>query len=344
MDNQNQRSQQNFDNSYNNSFNEESDLFPLREILKLIPKFSGNSSELRIYINKINELWSYVKDGRDQAKFITVLKNRLSGEAALLLLEEDGLETWNEIKTILQLNFSIDPNHSNNLAMLQTIKQDSKEDVQSFCNRIKEILTKIKSVIPNGATKSFWFEHNERQAIQSLEDGLKDSTLQSRMIAARKPTFLLASQYAIEVDNRLTSKNINFRSELDKTAVKFCSYCKKNNHLIDNCRLLKENTKSKNTDLKQNKPKPTFKDCEFCNKNNHTSDICYKNPNNTKNGSKHNNTVSKNNDVNHISFSNDTEDLEECKQASKDKINLIRKSEFARASSSWSDHDSDSEN
>lgn len=125
----------------------------------MVPKFGGKKEELRVCINKCEELWSYIKPGSRQAKFISVLKNNLFDEAALLLLDEDRLNTWEDIKTILNKVFSTDPNHSNNIALLESLGQKSNESVESFCKRIKEILGQLKSVVPEGATKIFCFKH-----------------------------------------------------------------------------------------------------------------------------------------------------------------------------------------
>lgn len=206
------------------------ELFTIRDIVKLIPKFNGNRSELRIFINKCTELWAYVKEGADQARFITVLKNNLSGEAAMLLLDEDDIEDWESLRDLLNANFNSDPNHSNNIAQMQNMKQSANESVENYCKRIKDILSKLKSSIPNGATKQFWFEHTESHAIQALEDGLRDVNLQSRVIAARKKSFNIASQYAIETDSRLKSKSIDLPSidQNKKESKILCNYCKKN--------------------------------------------------------------------------------------------------------------------
>lgn len=270
-------------NSNNNSSPDDldSELFPIRDLIKLIPKFSGDRAQLRVYINKCSELWSFVKDGVDQARFITVLKNNLSGEAALLLLDEDELEDWESIRSLLNQNFNSDPNHSNNIALMQSMKQNRNESVEDFCGRIKTILVTLKSSIPTGATKHFWFDHTERQAVQALEDGLVDLSLQSRVVAAQKTSFNLASQYAIETAKRLTSKfepHPTQKYQHDSTASKeksFCRYCKKPNHTIENCRL-----RQKNNDKKTTSDQTDFK-CTICKTNSHSTDICYKNPDRT---------------------------------------------------------------
>lgn len=257
-----------------------SSLFSIKEIVKLIPKFSGNRSELRVYINKCSELWSYARTGADQAKFITVLKTNLTGDAAMLLLDEDEIDDWDSIKKLLNKNFNEDPNHSNNIALMQRMKQNKDESVDAFCKRIKTILTKLKSNIPDGATKQFWFDHTEKQAIQALEDGLADVKLQSRVVSSKHSTFNVASQYAIETNNRLNSKSLehNIQQPQQKNAL-YCNYCKKNTHSIENCRLRKKNEeiKSQNSESKSDDWK-----CTICKRNTHSTDICYKNPKNAK--------------------------------------------------------------
>lgn len=260
----------------------EDELFSIKEIIKLIPKFNGNSNDLRVYINKCNELWSFVKKPMDRTRFITVLKNNLSGDAALVLLDEDGLDNWDSIRDVLQSNFNAEPNHSNHIAMLQSMKQRKDETVSDFCKRIKELLNKLKSSIPNGTTKQFWFEHNEKQAIQALEDGLADVKLQSRVVSASKPTFNIASQFAIETDNRLKSKIISDRS--DSKGSLLCKYCKSNDHMIENCKKRPAKDQKKPQSATTNEKKSDDFRCTICSTNTHTTEICYKNPKNKNNG------------------------------------------------------------
>lgn len=264
------------------SLSGDDDHFTIQEILRMIPKYGGKREELRIYINKCDELWSHVAQGPQQVKFTSTLKNNLYDEAALILLDEEDLDSWEDIKDLLKRNFGIDPNHSNNLAMLQSIRQMSDESVDTFCKRIKDILTKIKSIIPNGTTKQFWFEHNERQAIQALEDGLKDANLQARIIAANKPTFNLAAQYAMEVDTRLRGKENLHEKPITKESL-FCKYCKKKNHSIENCRLKKVNDHTNKDKRDNNKSDKELKKCEICDRANHKTADCYKNPKNKNN-------------------------------------------------------------
>lgn len=260
--------------SANNRLRDDDELFTIRDIVKVIPRFSGNSSELRVFINKCNELWSHVKSGADQARFMTILKNNMSGEAALLLLDESDVDDWESLRDLLNKNFNSDPNHSNNIAMMQSMKQAPNESVEAYCKKIKDILTKLKSSVPHGATKQFWFEHTESHAIQALEDGLHDVKLQSRVVSARKKSFHIASQYAIETESRLKSKANEAIStdRNDKVSKMFCKYCKRTNHTIKDCKL-----KMKNDETKL--PEEQFK-CTICKKNSHTTEICYKNPSN----------------------------------------------------------------
>lgn len=278
----------------------ENELFSIKEIIKLIPKFNGNIADLRVYINKCTELWTHVKSPMDQTKFVTVLKNNLQGDAALVLLDEDNLNDWDSIKKILNDNFNPDPNHSNHTAVLQGMKQGETESVEHFCERIRTILNKLKSSIPIGATKQFWFEHNERQAIQAMEDGLFDVKLQSRVVSAQKATFNTASHFAIETYNRLKTKNLNSASPSasnvsnkpkpaqENSGAKpkiICRYCKKPGHEVETCSILKKKKDDQNKSEAE-----TFK-CSICNKNNHTTEICFKNPANKQNTEKKDKTA-----------------------------------------------------
>jgi hypothetical protein len=251
------------------------------DILKLIPKFNGKPEELRVYINKIDDLFSYINDG-DEAIFVTVVKTNLTGEAALEILDEEGLDSWNELKSKLLTSFKNQENHVNDIALLQQMKQCENENVETFCNRIKKVLSKLKSVIPLGATRNFWFAHTEGYAVQCLEDGLMDVTVQARLIAQKPPNFQSAVQFAIDTDNRLKKNVDNSSNKTNDTKSKlFCRYCKKNNHVIENCKL-----RSKNRDQKGDESKSEEYKCTICKKNTHSTDICYNNPKNKQKSAK----------------------------------------------------------
>lgn len=245
-------------------------------ILKLVPKFRGKPEELKVYINKIEELLPYVTTGPDKALFITTIKNHFLDEAANILIDESDLHTWNDIKEILTKNFQPSPNHSNSMALLNRMQQNSNESVTDFCKRIKVILNKLKNSIPEGTTKQFWYSHTEKYAIQCLQDGLSDLKIQARLSAIDHDTFFLAAQCAVDMDERINHNTLKIN---EKKPIKVCSYCKKNNHTVDSCKLLEEknNTPSTSKIVDEN----PFK-CTICNKNSHTTKICYKNPDNKK--------------------------------------------------------------
>lgn len=247
----------------------------------MIPKFSGKIEELRVYLNKIDDLYSYIFDG-DEAIFVTVVKTNLTGEAATEILDEDNVDTWDELKKLLLKAFKPHENHVNEIAMLQSLKQSQNDTVETFCNKIKKNLLKLKSVVPIGATRQFWFQHTERYAIQCLEDGLRDVKVQARLVSERKTTFQAAAQFAMDTENRL-NKNISdipkekSIKESDNKSISFCNYCKKKGHKIENCELRNK----KNNNNVSNVDKKSFK-CEICEKDTHSTSICYKNPKNIK--------------------------------------------------------------
>lgn len=260
------------------SENEDEEQVKLVDILRMIPKYNGKREDLRVYISKCDELHSYVRPGFQQARFVSTIKHNLFDEAAQVLLDEDDLDTWDDIKNLLKKNFDTDSNYSNNMAMLDGLRQGRDESVETFCKKIREILAKLKSVIPKGTTKTFWFGHCEEVALRTLYDGLRDNALASRIIVEKMQTFTLASQYAIDVSTRLKNKFAHAEGVKEKRTDAYCKYCKKGGHIIEDCTLRKKNDKSKT----ENVAKKTEMWCEICDKSNHTTASCFKNPKNKK--------------------------------------------------------------
>lgn len=262
--------------------------FPKRnkitDIIKLIPKFNGKPDELRVYLNKIDDLFSYIHDN-EEALFVTVVKTNLTGEAATEVAEEEGLDTWNDLKTKLLTSFKQKENHVNDIARLQQMKQGPNENVENFCNRVKIILIKLKSVIPTGATRSFWFAHTERYATQCLEDGLSDVSISARLVSEKPKTFQAAIQFVIDTECRLKKNqiqvdatNFNAKQNIHATApqVTMCTFCNKKGHQFSNCRIRIKNAPTDNPISTK-----TYR-CDICETDTHTTAICYKNPKNNK--------------------------------------------------------------
>lgn len=252
----------------------------ITDIIKLIPKFNGKPEDLRVYLNKIDDLFSYI-DNCDEALFVTVVKTNLTGEAANEIAEEEGLDTWDELKAKLTTSFKQKENHVNDIALLQQTRQGQSETVELFCARIKKVLTKLKSVIPAGTTRNFWFAHSERYALQCLEDGLSDVKIQARLVAEKPKTFQAAVQFVIDTECRLNkNKNAtdtsrgNTIKDSGAQSVPTCTYCRKKGHKIEDCRIKNKNPSAEKSEKK-------FR-CEICDRDTHTTAICYKNPKNKK--------------------------------------------------------------
>lgn len=76
------------------------------------------------------------------------------------------------------------------MTLLNCMHQKPNESVTDFCNRIKQVLNKLKNSIPTGTTKQFWFSHTEKYAIHCLQDGLNDLKIQARLSSVDHTSFL----------------------------------------------------------------------------------------------------------------------------------------------------------
>lgn len=269
-------------NSDNDSDDEQE--FSTKEILKMVPKFDGDSKQLKKYINTCEDLWNRVKPGLAQTKFLTVLKHNLTDEAAMLIEDEDDIQTWDEVKELLVKNFKLNYNTSIAQDVMRKTKQNKNESIQAFGDKISKLLKEIKSAVPDGAEKNWWHNFNEEIACRAFEDGIYNSEIKYRLISEHNKSLSESIRFATDTEKRLENTNLTENTVKEKT---FCKYCKKNNHSIENCRLKKSNdAKEKNNSTQK---------CSICDKLGHSADKCFKNPkNNKKNGENKNNGKSVN--------------------------------------------------
>lgn len=111
-----------------------------QEMVNIIPIFSGDARMLPLYIKKCEYVLTTFQGTIAQNNYLFhVLTSRLSGEAASLVGERDSIDTWDELKKLLNQHFG-DPRTEDCLAMeLESCRINRGESYLDFCHRIQRM-------------------------------------------------------------------------------------------------------------------------------------------------------------------------------------------------------------
>lgn len=111
-----------------------------QELVNIIPVFNGDTRTLPLFIKKCEYILSTFRGGAVQNEYLFhVITSRLSGEAASLVGERDSIDSWDELKKLLNQHFG-DPRTEDCLAMeLESCKINKGESYLDLCHRIQHM-------------------------------------------------------------------------------------------------------------------------------------------------------------------------------------------------------------
>lgn len=111
-----------------------------REVLNLIPEFSGETKTLSLFLRKCNYVITRYQGTRPRNEFLMqCITSKLTGKAAALISERGDFGTYEELEALLVQHFG-DPRSEECVAIeLETLKIKSNESYLEFCSRIQDI-------------------------------------------------------------------------------------------------------------------------------------------------------------------------------------------------------------
>lgn len=119
-----------------------------QEMVNIIPVFNGDVRALPLFIKKCEYILTTFQGSVVQNNYLFhVVTSRLTGEAASLVGERDSINTWDELKMLLNQHFG-DPRTEDCLAMeLESCKINKGESYLDLCHRIQHMRSILFSKI-----------------------------------------------------------------------------------------------------------------------------------------------------------------------------------------------------
>lgn len=188
---------------------------------------------------------------------LTVIRTRL---AAIPKLGNVSTLTWPEIKARILNKFKPDMSFEAAQEKLWKIGQNKDESIEKFGERIKHLLEAMNatSLNDNNDIQSANFASNENMAVRKFKQNLRSENLRTILLSHEHNDLYSTIAFAVQKSEELSCCNVKKeepKKEKEKQKNKlFCTYCKKPNHDIEQCR-----TKKREQSIGESSQKPESK-------------------------------------------------------------------------------------
>ncbi|XP_045450982.1 uncharacterized protein LOC123659860 [Melitaea cinxia] len=119
-----------------------------KEILDLIPLYSGDKRQLNLYLQKCQYVIEHYNGNEEQNLYVfNALTSRLRDDAAALLSEREDIVTWSTLKTLLIQHFGDHRSEECINIELESLKIIPGETFLEFCNRIQGVRSLLMSKV-----------------------------------------------------------------------------------------------------------------------------------------------------------------------------------------------------
>lgn len=235
--------------------------YKLSEIFSLIPEYDGDQITLSNFIRSCSSAFSIINDSQKEL-LIVHLRNKLKGRAANIINSRDFTD-WDSIKAVLTSHFGEKRDTTSLIHDLQLLFQTPNESAVSFYNRVQVHFSKITNSIElsselTTSEKKNQIKFCEGICLRTVLTGLQSNI--RTIIRSQNPEDLCEVGKLIVDEEKLMylektrNQSHNPRKTISEPLVNhvrpktfFCSYCKKPNHKITECRKLQYRNSQHNT-------------------------------------------------------------------------------------------------
>lgn len=210
--------------------------FDKKWAFKVIPEFTGEDSKLvNKFISCCDVIYEPLTTKEEQSAFLKFLSTKLDKEA-YDLIHFNKFESWNDLKREIQKRFGETRSVHCIQNEMRNASQGHNDNVVKFGNLIEKLLLDLNNacIINDGEVAAVHFQkYNKQLAIQSFENGIKDSRISLLIKACRFNELKDAVAKAIEEEQNLQLKNKNLHNN---TFPVKCQNCDKIGHTSRTCR------------------------------------------------------------------------------------------------------------
>lgn len=241
---------------------------PLALLFKFIRPFNGERSELNTFIQNCNSAIQLAQPHQTSKLFLYIAAQLSSN--VVNEIDLPSIKNWTDLKAQLKKYYSQIKDVTQLHEELETIKQQSHENVTDYFKRLEKLKNECMAAEQNLA--------EDPKEIPSLKKSVERTALR-RFILHCKP----------EISQMLRARNIKTLNEAFSIALAeekiisytkpqhlkpslYCSYCKTKTHSTQNCRKKPPQTNKNNTPSSYD----ATKFCNYCKNKGHTIQECRK--------------------------------------------------------------------
>lgn len=190
------------------------------DVVKNLPVFHGNAQELNIFITTVNPVAALVQQAPVQVRpfWFAAIRNKIKGAASERLRLYGEPESWEAIRTCLQLHFTDHRDQRTLYNQLNNLKQSG--NVQIFYDKILELVTalndKARTEITNPVVRQATIDRHLEEGLKIFMHGTKDPL--RTILLSRNPTtlngaFAIAMQMQSDTYTNTYQPKTNFNQQ-----------------------------------------------------------------------------------------------------------------------------------
>lgn len=218
---------------------------------KMLTKFDGNKTKLYEFVDNCDKAHSLVADA-NKIVLKDIIETQLTDNARVLIRNRNFAD-WPALKTYLLEAYAEKRTTSQWQLELNSCKQNFKENVMSYANRIKKCYIKLINSLNNNLTpegRQACVNLLKNQALNVFITGLnRDLAI---MIKSQKPESLeeAISLALTEEQEQLSKSEIQGFQNINNTHTRHCHHCNKTGHSSFNCHFKNRNNTNVNANFR----------------------------------------------------------------------------------------------